>query len=93
MTPENPKPVPVTIEFNGLARTNVGVCYQGNLSLRSGWSSGSLKLPLKLDFDEFEDEYPKIENQRILFFSVPSLDGDSWLTRSEDRAYHFDTTD
>lgn len=73
MTPENPKWVPATIEFNGLTWTNVGVRYKGNSSLRSGWSSGSLKLPLKLDFDEFEDEYPGIENQRFYGFKQLSL--------------------
>jgi spore coat protein H len=73
MTPENPEWVPATIEFNGLTWTNVGVRYKGNSSLRSGWSSGSLKLPLKLDFDEFENEYPEIENQRFYGFKQLSL--------------------
>jgi spore coat protein H len=73
MTPENPKWVPATIEFNGSTWTNVGVRYKGNSSLRSGWSSGSLKLPLKLDFDEFEDEYPEIDNQRFYGFKQLSL--------------------
>lgn len=84
MTPENPEWVPATIEFNGLTWTNVGVRYKGNSSLRSGWSSGSLKLPLKLDFDEFEDEYPEIENQRFYGFKQLSLSnffGDSTYMR------------
>jgi spore coat protein H len=73
MTPENPMWVPATIEFNGLTWTNVGVRYKGNSSLTSGWKSGTLKLPLKLDFDEFEDEYPEIENQRFYGFKQLSL--------------------
>jgi spore coat protein H len=73
MTPENPMWVPATIEFNNLIWTNVGVRYKGNSSLRSGWNSGSLKLPLKLDFDEFENEYPEIENQRFYGFKQLSL--------------------
>jgi spore coat protein H len=73
MTPENPMWVPATIEFNGLTWTNVGVRYKGNSSLRSGWNRGSQKLPLKLDFDEFEDEYPEIENQRFYGFKQLSL--------------------
>jgi spore coat protein H len=73
MTPENPTWVPATVEFNGLTWTNVGVRYKGNSSLRSGWNSGTLKLPLKLDFDEFEDEYPEIENQRFYGFKQLSL--------------------
>jgi spore coat protein H len=73
ITPENPKWFPATIEFNGLTWTNVGVRYKGNSSLRSGWNSGSLKLPLKLDFDEFEDDHPEIENQRFYGFKQLSL--------------------
>jgi spore coat protein H len=73
MTPENPMWVPATVEFNGLTWTNVGVRYKGNSSLRSGWNSGSLKLPLKLDFDEFEEEHPEIENQRFYGFKQLSL--------------------
>ena len=73
MTPENPVWVPATIEFNGLSWTNVGVRYKGNSSLMSGWRNGTLKLPLKLDFDEFEDEYPDIKNQRFYGFKQLSL--------------------
>lgn len=73
MPSENPMWVPATIEFNGLTWTNVGVRYKGNSSLRSGWDSGSLKLPLKLDFDQFEDDHPEIENQRFYGFKQLSL--------------------
>lgn len=73
MTPENPIWVPATIEFGGNAWTNVGVRYKGNSSLTSGWRSGTLKLPLKLDFDEFEDEYPEIDDQRFYGFKQLSL--------------------
>ena len=38
-----------------------------------GWRSGTGKLPLKLDFDEFEDEYPEINNQRFYGFKQLSL--------------------
>jgi len=73
MTPENPMWIPATIEFDELTWTNVGIRYKGNSSLTSSWRSGSLKLPLKLDFDEFEDEYPEIENQRFYGFKQLSL--------------------
>jgi hypothetical protein len=65
MTGENPVWVPATIEFDGLTWTNVGICYKGNSSLISSWRNGDLKLPFKLDFDEFEDENPEILNQRF----------------------------
>lgn len=73
MTPENPMWVPATIEFEGRTWTNVGVRYKGNSSLRSTWSSGSPKLPLKLDFDEFEDDHPEIKNQRFYGFKQLSM--------------------
>jgi spore coat protein H len=73
MTPENPVWIPATIEFNGFTWTNVGIRYKGNSSLTSGWRNGSLKLPLKLDFDEFEDEYTEIDNQRFYGFKQLSL--------------------
>jgi spore coat protein H len=68
MTPENPMWVPATIEFEGNTWTDVGVRYKGNSSLTSGWRSGTLKLPLKLDFDEFEGDHPEIDDQRFYGF-------------------------
>ena len=73
ITSEDPIWVEATIEFDGNIWTNVGVRYKGNSSLRGGWSSGTSKLPLKLDFDEFEDEYPEIDNQRFYGFKQLSL--------------------
>ncbi len=73
LTPENPMWVPATIEFNGLTWTNVGIRYKGNSSLASGWRNGSLKMPLKLDFDEYEDDFPEIDNQRFYGFKQLSL--------------------
>lgn len=72
-TSVNPMWVPATIEFNGNTWTNVGVRYKGNSSLQSAWREGSEKLPLKLDFDQFEDDYPEIENQRFYGFKQLSL--------------------
>lgn len=73
MTPENPMWVSATIQFEDDVWTNVGVRYKGNSSLTSGWRSGTEKLPFKLDFDEFEDDYPEIDNQRFYGFKQLSL--------------------
>lgn len=70
---ENPMWVAATIEFEGQTWTHVGVRYKGNSSLLSSWNEGTLKLPFKLDFDEFEDDYPEIENQRFFGFKQLSL--------------------
>ncbi|MDY7078197.1 MAG: CotH kinase family protein, partial [Chloroflexota bacterium] len=64
----NPVYVPVTVEFEGDTWTNVGLRFKGNSSLRSTWGSGNMKLPLRLDFDQFEDEYPEIDDQRFYGF-------------------------
>ncbi|MBX2998366.1 MAG: CotH kinase family protein [Caldilineaceae bacterium] len=73
LTPENPMWVEATVEFEGEIWTHVGIRYKGNSSLRSGWGSGALKLPFKLDFDEFEDDYPEIKNQRFYGFKQLSF--------------------
>ena len=69
----NPIWAPVTIDFEGDTWTDVGLRFKGNSSLSSSWSSGILKLPFKLDFDEFEDEYPEIDDQRFYGFKQLSL--------------------
>ena len=69
----NPVWVPATVEFEGDTWTNVGLRFKGNSSLRSTWRSGIYKLPFKLDFDEFEDEYPEIDDQRFYGFKQLSL--------------------
>lgn len=65
---ENPMWVTADIRFNDQTWTNVGMRFKGNSSLMSGWGSGILKLGFKLDFDQFEDEYPEIDNQRFFGF-------------------------
>ena len=62
-----------TVEFEDSVWTDVGVRFKGNSSLMSAWNSGSLKMPFKLDFDEFEDVYPGIKNQRFYGFKQLSL--------------------
>ena len=73
MVSETPMWVPATITFGDNTWTNVGIRYKGNSSLTSAWNSGSLKLPLKFDFDEFEDDYPEIDNQRFYGFKQLSF--------------------
>ncbi|MBK8025851.1 MAG: CotH kinase family protein [Chloroflexi bacterium] len=68
-----PDVVSVGIEFNGQTWTHVGMRYKGNSSLSGTWGQGSLKLPFRLDFDEFEDAYPEIDNQRFFGFKELSF--------------------
>jgi len=70
---ENPVWVTSNVEFEGQTWENVGIRFKGNSSLRDAWSSGSLKIPFKLDFDQFEEDYPEIDDQRFFGFKQLSL--------------------
>ena len=70
---EDPVFVPAEIFYNGKEWYRVGVRFKGNSSLQTSWQSGILKLSFKLDFDEFEDDYPQIDNQRFYGFKKLSL--------------------
>ena len=70
---EDPIFVPAEIFYNGKQWYKVGIRFKGNSSLQSSWQSGILKLAFKLDFDEFEDDFPQIDNQRFYGFKKFSL--------------------
>ncbi|MFK8045417.1 MAG: CotH kinase family protein [Crocinitomicaceae bacterium] len=67
---ENPIYVPCNIEFNGKNWYQVGIRYKGNSSL-SAASSGTTKLPFRLEFAEFSNDYPEINGQT--FYGFPAL--------------------
>ncbi len=64
-TVPNPDWFPVEIRFGGQVWPEVGFRFKGNSSLSYGWGTGRLDLPVKLDFDEFEDDHPELKNQRF----------------------------
>ena len=70
---ENPIWVPADVEFDGQTWTSVGVRFKGNSSLWSAWREGIWKLPFKLDFDQFEDDHPEIDDQRFYGFKRLTL--------------------
>lgn len=70
---EDPIFVPAEVFYENKEWYRVGVRFKGNSSLRSSWQNGILKLSFKLDFDEFEDDYPQIDNQRFYGFKKLSL--------------------
>ena len=72
-TDEDPIFVPAEVFYNGKEWYRVGVRFKGNSSLQTSWQNGILKLSFKLDFDEFEDDYPQIDNQRFYGFKKLSL--------------------
>jgi hypothetical protein len=69
----NPIWKPCTLEFEDKTWYHVGVRFKGNSSLSGTWRSGIWKLPLRFDFDQFEDDYPEIENQRFYGFKKLSM--------------------
>ncbi len=68
-----PMRVPCTVNFNGTDWYKVGVRFKGNSSLSQTYSSGNRKLALKLDFDQYEDDYPALTNQRFYGFKQLNL--------------------
>ena len=64
----NPIWVPVTVEFDGKTWWQVGFRYKGNTALNISWGNNATALPFKLDFDEFEDDNPALDNQRFYEF-------------------------
>ena len=65
--------VPCSFNFNDTEWYHVGIRFKGNSSLQSAYRSGNNKLSFKLDFDEFEDDYPQIKNQRFYGFKQLNL--------------------
>lgn len=70
---EDPIFVPASVFYNDTEWYKVGLRFKGNSSLSSAWQSGILKLSFKMDFDEYEDDYPQIDNQRFYGFKKFSL--------------------
>ncbi|MCE2471784.1 MAG: CotH kinase family protein [Anaerolineae bacterium] len=64
----NPIWAPVTVEFAGQTWWQVGFRYKGNTALSMSWGINATALPFKLDFDEFEDANPELDNQRFYGF-------------------------
>ena len=65
--------VPCSVFFNSTEWYKVGIRYKGNSSLASTYQSGISKLSFKLDFDQFEETYPSVSNQRFYGFKQLNL--------------------
>ncbi|MET0340297.1 MAG: CotH kinase family protein [Polyangiales bacterium] len=66
--PGDPITVPVTVRYDGRTWRHVGMRFKGNSSLFSVYRAGQAKLPMRLDFDEYEDDFPEVKNQRFFGF-------------------------
>lgn len=65
--------VPCSIYFNDTEWYKVGIRYKGNSSLSSTYTMGLAKFSFKLDFDQYEEDYPQIEDQRFYGFRQLNL--------------------
>jgi spore coat protein H len=63
-----PKYVDVTLRFRGKTWKHVGFRLKGAASLQSSWGDGNYKLPFRLKFDAFDDQFPETWHQRIYGF-------------------------
>ena len=70
---ENPVYVTCEVTFEDETWKNVGIRFKGASTLLRAWWGGSYKLPFKLDFDEFEDQFPETEGQRFFGFKKLSF--------------------
>lgn len=59
---------PCTVKFQDKAWQHVGMRFKGNSSLFLTWGGASYKLPFRLDFDRYENDFPETENQRFYGF-------------------------
>jgi spore coat protein H len=65
--------IPCSVNFDDKEWYHVGIRYKGNSSLGSTYLLGLEKFSFKLDFDEFENDYPEIGDQRFYGFKQLNL--------------------
>lgn len=70
---ETPMYVPCQVYHNDIQWYDVGIRYKGNSSLATTYRNNNGKKPLRLEFDEFEDDNEAIKNQRFYGFKELSL--------------------
>ena len=68
-----PDYVAASFKFNNKEWYKVGFRLKGNSTLKNSWRSGIYKLPFRLHFDKFEEDYPQINNQRFFGFKELSM--------------------
>lgn len=69
----DPQYVAVRVDFNGRHWDSVGFRLKGNSSLSAAWRQGNYKLPFRLNFDEHEDRYRAVHDQRFHGFDELSM--------------------
>ncbi|MDD1730391.1 MAG: CotH kinase family protein [Methanospirillum sp.] len=86
MTDTNPVYVPAQVTLNGTTLVDIGIRFKGFSSLSGSWREGTYKISLKLDCDQFKDEYPEVKGQTLYGFDELNLQsgyGDNSLMRDK----------
>jgi len=86
LLPRTPIYVECDVTTEDRSWQHVGIRFKGNSSLAMSWQQGIMKLPLRFNWDKFEDTYPEIENQRFYGFDSLSFSNgasDSSLLRDK----------
>ena len=58
-----------TVKFKGKTWNKVGFRLKGNSTLTAAWRAGIYKLPFRLNFDKFADQFPEITDQHFYGFN------------------------
>ncbi len=66
--------VEAQLKFNNKTWRNVGLRYDGILSLITNWTSGIRKLPLFIESNAFENKFPDTKGQKIYGFKDLSFE-------------------
>lgn len=69
----NPEYFEATLIYDSYKWEHIGIRYKGNSSLKSSWQMGSKNLPLRFNFDYFEDDYPETDDQRFFGFKKMTM--------------------
>jgi spore coat protein H len=71
--PGDPMYIEADLTYKGKKWSKVGFRFKGNSSLANSWGRGINKMPFKLQFDEYEDKYPLLKDQRFYGFKEFSM--------------------
>ena len=77
LLPRTPIYIPATVTFDGEVFEWVGLRLKGNSTLLNSWRAGVEKLPMRLNFDEFESTHPAVRGQTFFGFQNLNLTNNS----------------
>ncbi len=77
LLPRTPIYIPATVTFDGEVFEWVGLRLKGNSTLLNSWRAGVEKLPMRLNFDEFESTTPAVRDQTFFGFQNLNLTNNS----------------